>query len=201
MSVQSSYTVTTTEFNYATLFLDYPVTIPDGAEVFFATLTDNREAAILHPITDVIPALTAVIVRGEANTPYTFEETTEISATDASENLLIGYLTNTPITSSPAVSYYAVNYRAANGEVGFFAPKGAGNPNGSFTAVAHKAYLKVNGQAASSLALRFDDSTSIKDLKNPEDLNVWYDLFGRRLNTQPTQKGIYIVNGHKVILK
>jgi uncharacterized repeat protein (TIGR02543 family) len=201
--VESSrhYTVTTTEFNYATLFLDYPVTIPDGAEVFFATLTDDREAAILHPITDVIPALTAVIVRGEANTPYTFEEATELSATDASENLLIGYLTDTPITGSSTISYYAVNYRAANGEVGFFAPKGAGNPNGSFTAVAHKAYLKVSGQAASSLAFRFDDSTSIKDLMDPKNLDVWYDLFGRRLNTQPTQKGIYIVNGHKVILK
>ena len=29
--------------------------------------------------------------------------------------------------------------------------------------------------------------------------NVWYDLSGRRLNGQPTKKGLYIVNGRKLI--
>ncbi|MBR2114849.1 MAG: starch-binding protein, partial [Prevotella sp.] len=29
--------------------------------------------------------------------------------------------------------------------------------------------------------------------------DVWYDLSGRRLNGQPTKKGLYIVNGRKVI--
>lgn len=31
--------------------------------------------------------------------------------------------------------------------------------------------------------------------------NVWYDLSGRRLSSQPTKKGLYIVNGRKVVLK
>lgn len=31
--------------------------------------------------------------------------------------------------------------------------------------------------------------------------NVWYDLSGRKLNGQPTEKGIYIVNGKKVMVK
>ena len=30
---------------------------------------------------------------------------------------------------------------------------------------------------------------------------AWYTLDGRRLSTQPTQKGIYITNGHKVVIK
>ena len=29
----------------------------------------------------------------------------------------------------------------------------------------------------------------------------WYTLDGRRLNAQPTQKGLYIVNGRKVVIK
>jgi hypothetical protein len=29
--------------------------------------------------------------------------------------------------------------------------------------------------------------------------DVWYDLSGRRFNGQPTKKGLYIVNGRKVI--
>ena len=31
------------------------------------------------------------------------------------------------------------------------------------------------------------------------DPNVWYDLNGRRLDGKPTQKGIYINGGHKVV--
>ncbi|MBR5745208.1 MAG: fibronectin type III domain-containing protein, partial [Muribaculaceae bacterium] len=31
--------------------------------------------------------------------------------------------------------------------------------------------------------------------------NVWYNLLGVRLNGQPTQAGIYINNGKKVIIK
>lgn len=29
----------------------------------------------------------------------------------------------------------------------------------------------------------------------------WFTLDGRRLNGKPTSRGIYIVNGHKVVLK
>ena len=30
---------------------------------------------------------------------------------------------------------------------------------------------------------------------------VWYTLDGRKLNGKPTQKGLYIVNGRKTIVK
>ena len=30
---------------------------------------------------------------------------------------------------------------------------------------------------------------------------VWYDLQGRKLSAKPTQKGLYIVNGKKVVIK
>lgn len=206
------FTVTTTSFNYATLYVDYPVTIPDGAEVFFATLTESKDAVLLHPIDGIIPAQTAVVVRGEATTPYTFNETDETSSAVVTGNLLVGYSSDTAITGSTDVGYYAVNYQASDGIVGFFAPKGASTPNGSFTAVAHKAYLKVeDADAAPSFSLRFDDATSInRDSEFPdysdcsEESNAsapWYTLDGRKLNERPTRRGIYIVNGHKVIIK
>jgi len=201
------FTVTTTDFNYATLYVDYAVTIPDGAEVFFATLTDDRTTALLHPICDVIPAQTAVIVRGEPTTPYTFEETSAPSTADVTGNLLVGFLTDTSISGTSAIRYYAVNYREDDGTVGFFAPKGAGTPNGSFTAVAHKAYLKISGDAASSLALRIDGETAISDCtESPADPEVWYDLCGRKVikgnsSNDTLPKGIYIVNGRKVVVR
>jgi hypothetical protein len=41
-------------------------------------------------------------------------------------------------------------------------------------------------------ALRLNDKEQMINAK-------WYDLSGRRLNGQPTKKGLYIVNGRKVI--
>jgi hypothetical protein len=30
---------------------------------------------------------------------------------------------------------------------------------------------------------------------------TWYDLNGRKLNGMPTKKGVYIMNGRKVVVK
>ena len=48
-----------------------------------------------------------------------------------------------------------------------------------------------------------DIATGIDIATQPSSLtpDVWYTLDGRRLNAKPTQKGIYIVNGKRVIVK
>ena len=33
------------------------------------------------------------------------------------------------------------------------------------------------------------------------DIDCWYDLNGRKLNAKPTQRGIYINNGKKIVIK
>jgi hypothetical protein len=47
-------------------------------------------------------------------------------------------------------------------------------------------------------------TTGIRNI-NLEQLNdgnaTWYDLSGRRLMEKPANKGIYIVNGKKVVIK
>ena len=32
-------------------------------------------------------------------------------------------------------------------------------------------------------------------------MDTWYDLNGRKLNGMPTKKGMYIMNGKKVVVK
>ena len=47
-----------------------------------------------------------------------------------------------------------------------------------------------------------DSYTGILDVQRPASnvqRSTWYDLSGRRLNGQPTTKGLYIVNGRKVV--
>ena len=56
-----------------------------------------------------------------------------------------------------------------------------------------------------AFVLNFDDdneSTGIKEISNTSNLsNSYITLDGRRLTTQPTSAGLYIVNGKKVVIK
>ena len=92
---------------------------------------------------------------------------------------------------------------------------GTGNtlyyPSGAATTSikAFRAYFQVNLGGASgvkSFVLGFgeDDADGIRTISNEESMvnNAgWYDLNGRKLSGKPTQKGIYINNGHKLIIK
>ena len=70
-------------------------------------------------------------------------------------------------------------------------------------------WVKPNGtaQAARYISIDFGDSetTSLSEelrVKSEEIATAqWYSLDGRKVAGQPTQKGIYIVNGKKVIIK
>ena len=73
---------------------------------------------------------------------------------------------------------------------------------------AFHAYFKINfgGNEVKRFVLNFDreedDPTVVKDLKNLRDFkDEWYDLNGRKLSGKPSQKGIYINNGKKTIIK
>ena len=46
-----------------------------------------------------------------------------------------------------------------------------------------------------------DDPTGISELFGIEETGTWYDLNGRKLAGKPAQKGIYINNGKKTIIK
>ena len=71
----------------------------------------------------------------------------------------------------------------------------------------NQAYLPVDNSAlAQKLILVFDDSETdgIKETLKPaltQQNSVYYNLSGQRVNGVPTSRGIYIVNGKKVIVK
>ena len=97
----------------------------------------------------------------------------------------------------------AADYYVCNGKQ-FVKVRGAG------TLGANMAYLKfVTNQQLSapqyiSISGDLGEGTTGVDasLVNSEEVNsVWYDLNGRKLNGKPAQKGIYIKNGKKIIVK
>ena len=85
-------------------------------------------------------------------------------------------------------------------------------PNAAVTINACRAYFHLKGITAGdkelgvrSFLLNFEDDslpTGLRDLAPTErdEENVWYDLNGLQLIKQPTQRGIYIHNGRKVVI-
>ena len=73
---------------------------------------------------------------------------------------------------------------------------------------ANKAYLQIPtsvlNPSANAVGIIFDDETDGIEsvVQGMEDDNAdWFTLDGRKLNGKPTAKGIYVVNGRKVVIK
>ena len=54
--------------------------------------------------------------------------------------------------------------------------------------------------ASSRIGFNFDETTGIKEVHGNTSVEGTYDLQGRKVE-EPTNKGLYIVNGHKVVIK
>lgn len=79
-------------------------------------------------------------------------------------------------------------------------PSGNGNING------FRAYFKLKNVAAAAaytFDMSFDNTTGIQSVSDVrrQMSDAWYTLDGRKLQGQPTTKGVYIVNGKKTIIK
>ena len=64
--------------------------------------------------------------------------------------------------------------------------------------------LKINETEARSFVLNFgEETTAVFDLNDKSEMinDNWYSLDGRRLSGKPTQRGMYINNGKKVVIK
>lgn len=85
----------------------------------------------------------------------------------------------------------------------------------NFTIGAFRAYFQLKGvnapapyseARASRFVMNFSggEITSVNEvlrMKNEVPADAWYDLQGRKLNGKPNQKGIYINNGKRIVIK
>ena len=187
-----SLPVTISAAGYATFYAPVAVRVPAGVTAH--TVTINGEWAILSEALEVVPANTAVVLAGDADT-YNFTITTADAFNGT--NALRGSAPATYYTE--AGTYYAL--AQVDGIVGFY--KDEFN-NSRFQNNSHKAYLYVAEGSANvaSYSFRFGEGTTGIDEVKGENGNVKgiYDLTGRRVEAI-TAPGIYIVGGKKVLVK
>ena len=188
----------------ATYFSETAISIPAelGAEVYYASGINEAGYMGLEPITGVVYPETGIVVRYETDVNVTFapEIVSPGTATAPEGNLLKGTTKKTLITKESGKAYYALGL--VDGEVGFYNAANGENTT-EFYNGAYKAYLEIGGaNEVQFYGFRFDDeddenTTAIENVEIVNE-NVIYDLSGRRVN-EITEKGVYIVNGKKVI--
>ena len=160
----------------------------DGITAYIATGLNAGETAVVLQEVDVVDAGTPVIVKTDTKGATVNVPVTTADPTDATDNKLVA---GDGTTSYSAGTYYYL----ANDQF---------HQATSGTLQSGKAYLQISGSLAPQLAISFgnEGGTTGINAVNGSEVTVngeYYNLAGQRV-AQPT-KGLYIVNGKKVVVK
>lgn len=198
------------------------VVLPAGMKAMIVTGKDDGQALAYETIADgststnTVPAGTAVMLQTDPAADKQTIGMTLAAPTDQRDftatNLLHG--SDVAVETSGGDLYYMLSYGKDGSErtntLGWF----WGADDGAvFTSAAHKAWLALKASAGARsfvLPVGNDNTTGIADDKsathepgttNTLEQGAWYSLDGRKLNGRPTEKGVYIHNGRKEVIR
>ena len=164
------------------------VQVDDNTTVYKVAL-DGSSVTLTDTGSKIIKAGEAVVL-SSTTSGITLAYTSTESTGDYTDNSLLG--SNAAVTQDDGYTYYALANLTKG--LGFYK---LGN---GVSIPANKAYLRVASGGESRDFYGIDEETTSIELKNSkiEELK-YYDLNGRRV--EKPKKGLYIVNGKKVIIK
>jgi len=181
---------------YGTFIAPFDVTIPTGIEAY--TISNINEGKLeLAAVETTIEANTPVILKNTTSTEYTNNFTGYSSAT--AESYTANYLTGVYTAATIAESTNSeVRYvlQTQNDTQAFYKVTSA------FTATANRCYLTIpatTGNGVKAFFLGFNDADAISSIEAETENAEIFNLAGQRVNK--AQKGIYIINGKKVLVK
>ena len=181
--------------SYATLVIPFTATTLPGTTYTLDQGVDLMDGNVRGTAAASIAANSPVLVTASGN--YTGSNVTVpvvASGVTYTSGELVG--TYTAITA-PTSSYVLQNHTSGEG-VAFYLV-GSTKP----TVNPFRAYIKAQENNVNALRFSFDEATAINGVENEKMRNgeneVLYDLSGRRI--QKPVRGIYIVNGKKIVIK
>lgn len=180
--------------HYATYYLPFAAKAPEGVKAYAGTVS-NGSVKLTEYANGVIPANEGVLLVSDNATSATFTLANDADVTTIDNDLKgvndVTELTN--VENSEQVRIFSTK----GGVVGFY------KPNSNITSLAaNKAYVMAPATEG-ALALNFGGNvTGINSVSDnaamPNNVEI-YDLAGRRVSH--AVKGVYVVNGKKIIVK
>lgn len=189
-TVTLSTTVTT--LGYASFSWPKALDFTNSGLTAYIATSCNNSSMHLEPVTKV-PANTGLILKGTENS-YSLETTDDESLDDVSENMLTS---NTTGVYEVTTNNVYVLSNLDDGRPGFYLA-GQGIHVGQY-----KSYLVLSENPARK-GLSFDEAEGtvtemVAPYQKPTTCNDYVDLQGRRVKNP--EKGVYVVNGKKRIIK
>ena len=186
----ASVTKTITAAGYATFCSANALDFSSTGLTAYIAKKDASNNVTFTPVMKV-PANTGVLLKGDAGN-YTISTTSD-ATDDVTDNVLVGVTVDTPV---PAGSFVLMNGEKG---VGFY--KAANE----FTVGANTAYIEaLPQQARMFIAINFDDvTTGTQGIEGVATVKMntgeIYNLQGQRVTK--AAKGLYIINGKKMVIK
>lgn len=180
--------------HYATYYLPFAAKAPEGVKAYAGTVS-NGSVKLTEYANGVIPANKGVLLVSDNATSATFTLANDADVT-AIDNDLKGVTAATELTGVDNSERVRI-FSTKDGVAGFY------KPNSNITSLAaNKAYVMAPATEG-ALALNFGGNVtginSVSDNAAMPNNVVIYDLAGRRVNH--AVKGVYVVNGKKIIVK
>jgi uncharacterized repeat protein (TIGR02543 family) len=161
-----------------------------GADAYAMALDLSAGTLAGTKITGKIPAGAGILFKGTAGDPIAIMNTTGATALEGNDLHGTTQADGTLESFDSNKTYYVLS----------------GDTFKKYTGTAfaaNKAFFQADGEGARSFTMTFDngETTGIADVrgKMSNESGEFFDLQGRKV-AQPT-KGLYIVNGHKVVIK
>jgi hypothetical protein len=188
--------LTISSIGYATLYYsDKAVVVsPELTAKTYKVENDKMLESKTYLPGDVIPAATGVVFKGNEGV-YSLEVTNVQGEADG-ENMLKGF-DEDALTVGDGLFYKLSTYEGK--DVGFY----WGAENGAaFISKAHKAYL-VAPSSVLAKGFALDWTSGVETIQSSATTNhlVVYTLGGQRMQQATLPKGIYIINGKKMVVR
>lgn len=207
--------VTLAKEGYGTYYGPFDLVLTAGMKAYIVTASADGGKLTYETIANgnttnnIVPALTAVMLQvasGDEAQTIGLTLTSHTAADIAQTNLLHG--SDRELTISDAgdgTKYYKLTYNENGENLGWYWGKDDG---AAFISRVNKAWLALPASAGAREFFGLPDFEETSDIKH-ETLNIkrgdgeWYDLQGRKVanGQKPKAKGLYIVNGKKVVIK
>ena len=197
--VDITYNRTFGHTNWQVLYVPFAIPVENMSDFNVYSITDaNSDAVVVDQVTEgTLAAHTPYLIKASetGNKAITVEGATLMAAPQENKTWAFGDYTFTG-TYAPKPISQSAEYVLTNGE--WRRLNNSDQTLGSF-----RVYLTVDGASAPELRITTrgeEDTTAIDNAEfNAQPSAVIYDLLGRRV--EKMDKGIYIVNGKKIVVK